>query len=221
MHFHRCRTSSNCTGFLLNYETESCSRVITGSNRGLDIRAQIRPSSRKVNYFEKVCLKGKVSLKKSSVPGLKSALSLSMSACLDLRACSWVRAGRLRRPRAFASGNKSRVPGHLLGRCGPPLQVSRVRLQKEGVQVVQRNKEDAAGGLQVSFTEGSVLPKEFVFKIDYSTFRASIDDMEYLENQCADDPQDRVSCDYQEYENQDLGFPDLLISGVSKEEVRS
>ena len=54
----------------------------------------------------------------------------------------------------------------------------------------------------------------------YSNFRASIDDMEYLENQCADDPQDRVSCDYQEYENQDLGFPDLLISGVSKEEVR-
>ena len=43
--------------------------------------------------------------------------------------------------------------------------------------------------------------------------------MEYLENQCADDPQDRVTCDYQEYENQDLGFPDLLIQGVTKEEV--
>ena len=62
LYVNRCRTSSNCTGFLLNYETESCSRVISNSPSS-ELRSQIRASARKVNYFEKVCLKGKKTLK--------------------------------------------------------------------------------------------------------------------------------------------------------------
>jgi len=53
-----------------------------------------------------------------------------------------------------------------------------------------------------------------------AAYRASIDDVDYLENQCADDPQGRATCDYQEYADQDLGFPDLQFPATTKEECR-
>lgn len=52
-----------------------------------------------------------------------------------------------------------------------------------------------------------------------AAYRASIDDVDYLENQCAGPPLGRTTCDYQGYEEQDLGFPDLQTTARSREEV--
>ena len=50
-------------------------------------------------------------------------------------------------------------------------------------------------------------------------FRATTADVDYLENQCAENPIGQATCDYQEYENQDIGFPDLQVTVVNKDEV--
>ena len=40
-----------------------------------------------------------------------------------------------------------------------------------------------------------------------------------MENQCAESPIGQATCDYQEYENQDIGFPDLQVTTADKDEV--
>ena len=50
-------------------------------------------------------------------------------------------------------------------------------------------------------------------------FRASIDDVDYMENQCVESPIRAGACDYSEYENQDIGYADLQIPAKTKEEV--
>ena len=50
-------------------------------------------------------------------------------------------------------------------------------------------------------------------------FRATTADVDYLENQCAENPIGQATCDYQEYENQDIGFPDLQITVANQAEV--
>ena len=54
---YRCRASSDCPGYLVNYERESCFRVDFNTD---DRRDDLIPSTSRVNYFEKVCLEGKV-----------------------------------------------------------------------------------------------------------------------------------------------------------------
>ena len=54
--FCRCRASSDCPGFLINYERESCFRVDFNTD---DRRDDLIPATSRVNYFEKVCLEGK------------------------------------------------------------------------------------------------------------------------------------------------------------------
>ena len=49
--------------------------------------------------------------------------------------------------------------------------------------------------------------------------RATTADVDYLENQCAENPIGQATCDYQEYENQDIGFPDLQITVANQAEV--
>ena len=61
----------------------------------------------------------------------------------------------------------------------------------------------------------------FVVKLqtnDY-LYRATTEDVDYLENQCADS-RSYGMCDYQEYPESDLGFGDLQITTRSKEEVK-
>jgi hypothetical protein len=43
--------------------------------------------------------------------------------------------------------------------------------------------------------------------------------VDYLENQCAKSPDASKSCDYLEYEDQDIGFADLQLSTPTKAEV--
>jgi len=50
---NRCRASSDCPGFLINYERESCFRVDFNTD---DRRDDLIPATSRVNYFEKVCL---------------------------------------------------------------------------------------------------------------------------------------------------------------------
>ena len=50
-------------------------------------------------------------------------------------------------------------------------------------------------------------------------FRATTADVDYLENQCAENPIGQATCDYQEYENQDIGFPDLQVTVANQAEV--
>ena len=50
--------------------------------------------------------------------------------------------------------------------------------------------------------------------------RASIDEVDYMENQCVESPIREGACDYSEYENQDIGYADLQIPAKTKEEVR-
>ena len=58
------------------------------------------------------------------------------------------------------------------------------------------------------------------FELAIFTFRATTSDVDYLENQCAKEPEQRSqSCDYLEYENQDLGYADLQLSTPTKDEV--
>lgn len=53
-----------------------------------------------------------------------------------------------------------------------------------------------------------------------AAYRATTEDIDYLENQCAADfPKSIGVCDYQEYPGQDLGFGDLQITSKDKEEV--
>lgn len=51
------------------------------------------------------------------------------------------------------------------------------------------------------------------------SLRASIADVDYLENQCVEDKQGPKQCDYVEYENQDLGFADLQFKAEDRDEV--
>ena len=51
-----------------------------------------------------------------------------------------------------------------------------------------------------------------------AAYRATTQDIDYLENQCADQNANR-GCDYQEYPGQDLGFGDLQITADTKDEV--
>ena len=53
--FFRCRASADCLGFLVNYERESCSRLDSNSDES---RTDIVSTPSKINYFEKVCLRG-------------------------------------------------------------------------------------------------------------------------------------------------------------------
>ena len=53
-----------------------------------------------------------------------------------------------------------------------------------------------------------------------AAYRATTEDIDYLENQCAD-ARSLGMCDYQEYPGQDLGFGDLQITARSKDEVKS
>ena len=55
--------------------------------------------------------------------------------------------------------------------------------------------------------------------MNYYFFRATTADVDYLENQCAENPIGQATCDYQEYENQDIGFPDLQITVANQAEV--
>ena len=55
--------------------------------------------------------------------------------------------------------------------------------------------------------------------IELFFFRATTADVDYLENQCAENPIGQATCDYQEYENQDIGFPDLQITVANQAEV--
>ena len=61
MHFNalhfRCRASADCLGFLVNYERESCSRLDSNSDES---RGDIVSTPNKINYFEKVCLRGNI-----------------------------------------------------------------------------------------------------------------------------------------------------------------
>ena len=52
-----------------------------------------------------------------------------------------------------------------------------------------------------------------------SICRATTSDVDYMENQCAESPIGQATCDYQEYENQDIGFPDLQVTTADKDEV--
>ena len=51
-----------------------------------------------------------------------------------------------------------------------------------------------------------------------AAYRATTEDIDYLENQCADE-QTNSRCDYQEYPGQDLGFGDLQLTATDKDEV--
>ena len=42
-----------------------------------------------------------------------------------------------------------------------------------------------------------------------------------MENQCAEPPIGQQQCDYQEYENQDIGLADLQVTTTSKDDERS
>ena len=57
------------------------------------------------------------------------------------------------------------------------------------------------------------------FKPNSFITRATTADVDYLENQCAENPIGQATCDYQEYENQDIGFPDLQITVANQAEV--
>ena len=50
--------------------------------------------------------------------------------------------------------------------------------------------------------------------------RASIDEVDYMENQCVESPIRKGACDYSEYENQDIGYADLQIPAKTKDEVK-
>ena len=53
----------------------------------------------------------------------------------------------------------------------------------------------------------------------FNSFRASIDEVDYMENQCVESPIRQGACEYSEYENQDIGYADLQIPAKTKEEV--
>ena len=55
IYIFRCRASDECPGFVINYERESCFRVDTNTD---DLREDLIPATSRLNYFEKVCLKG-------------------------------------------------------------------------------------------------------------------------------------------------------------------
>ena len=59
IYFFRCRASDECPGFVINYERESCFRVDTNTD---DLREDLIPATSRLNYFEKVCLKGNYNL---------------------------------------------------------------------------------------------------------------------------------------------------------------
>ena len=53
-----------------------------------------------------------------------------------------------------------------------------------------------------------------------AAYRATTRDVDYIENQCVREDQRRESCDYESYQDQDIGYPDIKIQAATATEVR-
>ena len=53
-----------------------------------------------------------------------------------------------------------------------------------------------------------------------AAYRATTQDIDYIENQCVKEEPRTDSCQYESYEDQDIGFADIQIQTTSATEVR-
>ena len=53
-----------------------------------------------------------------------------------------------------------------------------------------------------------------------ASYRATTQDIDYIENQCVREEADFESCKYESYEDQDIGYSDIKLRAGSAEEVR-
>ena len=52
-----------------------------------------------------------------------------------------------------------------------------------------------------------------------AAYRASTRDIDYIENQCVREEPRSDSCNYESYEDQDIGYPDIQIQAATATEV--
>ena len=52
-----------------------------------------------------------------------------------------------------------------------------------------------------------------------AAYRATTRDIDYIENQCVREEPRSESCNYESYEDQDIGYPDIKIQAASATEV--
>lgn len=174
---NRCRASSDCPGFLINYERESCFRVDFNTD---DRRDDLLASRSRVNYFEKVCLRA--------------------IACEK----AWI---------------FERVPGFELAGYDDRVEkavLSRVECQ----ELCLEDKELPCRSAEYDYTTFICRMSRETRRSQPAAYRATTEDTDYLENQCAQSSDNQGTCDYQEYEGHDLGFADLQITARSKEDCQ-
>jgi len=171
---NRCRASEECPGYVINYERESCSRVDFNTD---DRRDDLIPATSRVNYFEKICLKG---------PACEKA---------------WI---------------YERVPGFELAGYDDRIEKN-ILTRKECQELCLEDKELPCRSAEYEYKTFTCRLSQETRRSQPAAYRATTQDIDYLENQCADQNANR-GCDYQEYPGQDLGFGDLQITADTKDE---
>jgi len=173
---NRCRASDECPGFVINYERESCFRVDTNTD---DLREDLIPATSRLNYFEKVCLKGPVCEK------------------------AWI---------------YERVPGFELAGYDDRSEKN-ILTRKECQELCLAEKSLPCRSAEYDYKKFECHLSQETRRSQPAAYRATTEDIDYLENQCADE-QTNGRCDYQEYPGQDLGFGDLQLTATDKDECQ-
>ena len=160
------------------------------------------PATSRVNYFERVCLNGNKSRKKIMCALFNNANSHQFSAPACEKA--WI---------------FERVPGFELAGYDDLIEKA-VLTRKECQELCLKQKKPfPCRSAEYDYDTFTCRLSSETRRSQPAAYRATTEDVDYLENQCADSRSLGV-CDYQEYPGQDLGFGDLQITSSSKEEVR-
>jgi hypothetical protein len=176
---NRCRVSSDCPGYIVNYEQESCFRMDFNTD---DRRDDLIPATSRVNYFEKVCFD-------KDTPACEKA---------------WV---------------FERVPGFEL--AGYDNQVVKAVLTRQECQelCLKDEKKLPCRSAEYDYATFTCRLSRETRRSQPAAYRATTEDIDYLENQCADS-RSLGMCDYQEYPGQDLGFGDLQVTAENEDECK-
>jgi len=178
LHF-RCRASSDCRGFVVDYDRGRCFAVLDDFNElDGDGEHELLTSTGKVTFYRKTCLRAPQACEKA-----------------------WL---------------FDRVPGYEL--AGYDAEVASGVASRESCQELCLLADSLTCRSAEYLRNASIcrLSSE-TRRTQPAAYRASPEDVDYMENQCASVKRGENQCDYVEYENQDLGFADLQTRAESFE----
>ncbi|XP_040571377.1 uncharacterized protein [Lepeophtheirus salmonis] len=167
-----CRSSANCSGFNLDYDTNSCYSFESKGNK-----ESLTSVNDRFSYFEKTCLQG-IGCEKAWLferfPGFEliGLEDVTLDATLTLKDCQ----------------------KECLEATDLPCRSAMFNYERKTCQLSRETRRSQP-----------------------SAYRASVMDVEYLENQCAPKFNVESGCNYQESKDMDLKYADLTFKSNSRE----